>query len=452
MAHTSLPPHSGSAAHEAPAIATAQRLFFLDWLRILAFGLLVVYHVGMYYVTWGWHVKSPAASTTIEPLMLLSSPWRMGLLFLISGAALMHALAAKPQPAGAFFRRRSGRLLWPLLFGMLIIVPPQSYFEVIAKFGYSGSYLDFMPDYLHGNADFCRLEEGHRRCLSLPTWNHLWFLPYLWAYTGLALLLARWAPRLLAWGGGAIAARSGSTLFLMLLGALPLMVARLTLVQFEVTHNLVWDWYAHAQYLGLFLLGYLMARAGDTLWRGLRRLRWLALAAALCSWAVLMLYFQAYADTPPPNALRYAMRLLWGGMQWWALVAVCGFARQWLNQDSPLRQRLSAAVFCVYILHQTLIVVLSQAIKPWHLPPLIEGLTLIALTAALCALGYALARRLPTPLALLLGVERKRNAPQNPSQYPSHSASGRQPRQSGSVLTAEKIHEISAHHGSRHRS
>jgi glucans biosynthesis protein C len=28
-----------------------QRLYFLDWLRVGAFGLLVLYHVGMYYLT-----------------------------------------------------------------------------------------------------------------------------------------------------------------------------------------------------------------------------------------------------------------------------------------------------------------------------------------------------------------------------------------------------------------
>ena len=63
------------------------RLYFLDWLRIGAFALLIVYHVGMVYVSWDFHIKSPSASTTIEPFMLLSSPWRMSLLFLISGAA-----------------------------------------------------------------------------------------------------------------------------------------------------------------------------------------------------------------------------------------------------------------------------------------------------------------------------------------------------------------------------
>ena len=64
-----------------------QRRHDLDWVRVSAFALLVLYHVGMYYVTWDWHVKSPAASDTLEPFMLLSSPWRLALLFLVSGAA-----------------------------------------------------------------------------------------------------------------------------------------------------------------------------------------------------------------------------------------------------------------------------------------------------------------------------------------------------------------------------
>ena len=59
---------------DAPAPA---RLVFLDWVRIGAFGLLVLYHTGMYYVSWDWHVKSPFAGTASEPWMRLLSPWRL---------------------------------------------------------------------------------------------------------------------------------------------------------------------------------------------------------------------------------------------------------------------------------------------------------------------------------------------------------------------------------------
>jgi len=63
-----------------------ERRIDLDWVRISAFGLLIFYHVGMLYVSWGFHIKS-AHRIALEPLMLVLNPWRLGLLFLVSGVA-----------------------------------------------------------------------------------------------------------------------------------------------------------------------------------------------------------------------------------------------------------------------------------------------------------------------------------------------------------------------------
>lgn len=105
------------------------RRYDLDWLRIIAFGLLILYHCGMFYVTWDWHVKSRAASDAIEPLMMLTNPWRLTLLFLIAGAAtrFMADKMSVAQLTGA----RMGRLWPPLLLAVFVIVPPQSYYEIV---------------------------------------------------------------------------------------------------------------------------------------------------------------------------------------------------------------------------------------------------------------------------------------------------------------------------------
>ena len=87
-----------------------QRRYDLDWLRIGAFALLILYHVGMYYVTWDWHVKSPDAGAALEPLMLLTSPWRLSLLFLISGAATVVHAAAQGASAASSAGAPSGCL------------------------------------------------------------------------------------------------------------------------------------------------------------------------------------------------------------------------------------------------------------------------------------------------------------------------------------------------------
>jgi hypothetical protein len=64
------------APTQSPSVnhARAERRLDLDWIRIIAFALLIFYHIGMYYVTWDWHVKGLNASELIEPLMQLTSP------------------------------------------------------------------------------------------------------------------------------------------------------------------------------------------------------------------------------------------------------------------------------------------------------------------------------------------------------------------------------------------
>ena len=108
-----------------------QRRHDLDWLRVIAFSLLIFYHVGMYYVSWGWHVKSPYSGEFLEPIMQLLNPWRLSLLFVISGVAFRFASDKFSRSTMAKLRTR--RLLIPLLFGSFVIVAPQTYFELLAN-------------------------------------------------------------------------------------------------------------------------------------------------------------------------------------------------------------------------------------------------------------------------------------------------------------------------------
>ena len=373
----------------------------LDWLRVIAFGLLVIYHVGMYYVSWDWHVKSPAASIAPEPFMLLSSPWRMSLLFLISGVAT--AFMFERRPAG-LLRRRSWQLLLPLLFGMAVIVPPQAYYQVVEQLpgGYNESYWAFYGKYLSDYRGFC----DNDGCLRVPTWNHLWFLPYLWSYTLLAWLLWRLLPssalqRLRQSTGVALNGWGALIVPVVVLAA-----ARLLLVsRFEQTHALTDDWYNHAQYASIFLIGFLAA-FNTRFWESLQRLRWLSLAAAGISYAVLIhvWYFSGYNDAqPPPLELRLALRVVWAVDQWCAIAALLGFAYRWREADSPVLRYLTLAVFPLYILHQTVIVVLAHNLKPLQLNPGTEAVILIVATFALCLGACELIRRC-APMRPLFGL------------------------------------------------
>lgn len=376
--------------HKTDNIPTA-RLYFLDWVRIIAFFILIVFHVGMYYVSWDWHVKSEAAGTGPEPFMLMSTPWRLSLLFLVSGVASSFMLAK--DSVKRFLGQRTVRLLVPLVFGMLVVVPPQSYFEVVEKINYAGSYADFMRQYLSGYHGFCR----NGSCLALPTWNHLWFVAYLWVYTlALGALLAILGKRF-----DALAARIGRLLTgwkIVVLPAAVLAVIRILLAsRFPENHALVGDWFNHANYFFLFMLGALLARVPQ-FWPRLETLRWTTLGIAAAGWTLLVIWW-ALPDTAIPagqlDIWLALSRVLRATVAWCAILTACGFAHRHLQRDGVARRYLTDAVFPVYIAHQTLIVVLAHALKPVHLPPGVEALVLIVMTTTGSFATFELARRVP---------------------------------------------------------
>src|SRR5688572_16851021 len=96
--------------------------------------------------------------------MILLHDCSIPLLFFISGAGTYLALGKRTprQFAGERFKR----LFIPLVFGMLVIVPPQIYFERINLFN---GYFDFYKTVFQ----FKPYPEG-----SL-SWHHLWFILYL---------------------------------------------------------------------------------------------------------------------------------------------------------------------------------------------------------------------------------------------------------------------------------
>ena len=86
----------------------------------------------------------------------LDAPWRLPLLFMISGLGTYYALGLRS--AWPYARDRLGRLLLPLAFGMLAVIVPQVYVERISvgmpdrmsPRDFHGSYLDFYPHYFEG--------------------------------------------------------------------------------------------------------------------------------------------------------------------------------------------------------------------------------------------------------------------------------------------------------------
>jgi hypothetical protein len=383
MLQTSLAQNRGSEGQD-----TARRID-LDWVRIAAFGFLILYHVGMLYVSWGFHIKSEHRIVALEPLMLVLNPWRLALLFLVSGAAT--AFMLRKLTPGRLLGSRSIRLLPPLLFGMLVIVPPQAYEQVVEAVGYGGSFVDFYhAHYFEFGPQFCRPGP----CLLLPTWNHLWFVAYLWVYTMVLGAVVLAVPGLVRRAERMIAARFSSGV-LLLLPAVMFCVCRFALLpRFPSTHALFGDWYNHAVFGTAFLFGFLSAMA-DGVWSTMTRLRWLSLSLAVATFASLLV-LRGY-QTPGVAAsmgLKLCGVTAYGCYQWFCMVAIFGFARRWLNRESPVRRYLTEAVFPYYIVHQTAIILIAHQLKGLGVPTWLEAAIVIGGTVMACAATYEMVRRI----------------------------------------------------------
>lgn len=354
-------------------VPSSTRRHDLDWLRVLAFGALIFYHIGMFYVTWGWHVKSDHASPFLEPAMSLLNPWRLALLFFISGVALR--FAADARGFRTLLPQRGARLFVPLAFGMLVLVVPQAYLELLFKREFSGSIVDFYPRYLGFGDSFS---------IITPTWNHLWYVAYVLVYTLLVAALAPVLKRLERNFGGTITgwlARRPGTILLI---AAPFVFYALVLNPlFPTTHALIDDWATHANYLTIMLVGWFAARS-EAFWSAVDRILPVAGLVALALASVIVVARLNMAELRQIDGFREVLGVLRTAYAWFAIVSLLGLARRFLFRTSPVLRYMTEAVFPWYILHQTIIVVVGYAMIGAGLPVWLEASVIVAATVGGC--------------------------------------------------------------------
>lgn len=115
------------------------RRHYIDNLRWAVVLLLFPFHTCMMFNNWGenFYVR-------FEPLWVPSFfnrmvwPWFMTSLFTLAGMSA--AFSLEKRTVGSFIRERFGKLLLPLVSGILLVVPVQTYFAERFHNGYSGGY------------------------------------------------------------------------------------------------------------------------------------------------------------------------------------------------------------------------------------------------------------------------------------------------------------------------
>jgi surface polysaccharide O-acyltransferase-like enzyme len=361
-----------------------ERHLGLDWLRIGAFALLIPYHIGMYFVPGTWVVKTAHPVEWVAWLLDALQPWRLPLLFLVSGYA-SRALLAKLGGAGAFLRSRSRRLLLPLAFGTAVLVAPQGWVRV-AEAGYSQSYWHF---WLH---DWLRFSDY--RGIGLPSSEHLWFVTYLWVYTALLCAAIGWLPA--SWKdklerGFDSLGTGRRALFAPILLMVFLRLSLLFVVPESGT--VLTNWHGHIVYVPPFLFGFALA-GRPSFWPAVMRCWRPALGVSLaCYLGILWAELTYPGDVVLPHLAQALARSAAVAMGWSTSLLLLAAAHRWLRRDHRFRRTLSEAVFPFYIIHQTIIVTVGWQLRPLGYSNAAEFAIILASTAGGCWLFHEAGRR-----------------------------------------------------------
>ncbi len=335
------------------------RRYDIDWLRVFATYLLLLFHVGMVFNPAPfYHVRNTDVSFFFLILCGFISLWHMPLFFLLAGWSAFASLSIRGT--GDFLKERFFRLFVPLVTGCILLMPSIKYLELSSGLDanytglyvapalqesfhqvipsglptappFSESFLDFLPTFFTN--------------LSRFTWAHLWFVAYLLTFTILYLPLFGRILRSREWFKG------GMSVLWVYAPILPLAVIQVTMRErWPGLQNLIDDWANFAYYSTFLIAGFLLARF-PSLEMAAQAERKRALAIGLIATFVLLLGVLGVFSSP---AVILAHTAIAG---WCFVLAFLGWARRLLSFTTPALRYLTESAFPVYLLHQSAIVI-----------------------------------------------------------------------------------------------
>lgn len=371
----------------------SNRQYFLDWLRVIAFAYLVFYHTGMMFVEWSFHIESGHDSAFLKPIMMLTSNWRLDLLFLVSGVAI--GFMTTKITVRAFLKQRFIKLFIPLLFAIIIVIAPQAYYEGLQKNIIEPGFWQFWTNqyfsfsWLPGmNAPF-------------PTYNHMWYVFYLFFYTlflipiivfmnsdkGVLILktLESWITK-------------GSRIFwapyVFYLSVFFYMGHN------DVTHNFFNDPFGHFIFMFILILGMAFIRM-PKIWHAFEDNRFISLSFALIFYAILLgKYYAKGSFLPLLNWDLIEILIKWS----W-IATLIGFAKHYLNFTNQVLQYCNSLVYPFFILHQTIIIIIGYYIIDWGMNGVFEFIAIIIGTFAISIALIELIIKKTNILRILFGMK-----------------------------------------------
>jgi glucan biosynthesis protein C len=348
-----------------------KRRYDLDWLRVIAILAVYLHHIGMPFNGDEFHIMNSESSKTLDDIMVFFEQFRLPLLFLISGTGTMFAFSKRTW--FQFLKERSNRLLIPLFFGVLFIVPPQTYFEQINHFN---SYWD-----VYANGSFFEV-------------NHLWFIENLFVMSIVLIPLILFLKSRKSDALINLLDTISSKKYGILLWVIPLIIITVLLKKIYKGDSKDITNLSSTFYYGYFLVSGMLFTASKNIWNHLKFHRKFNFIAFVISFILFYGYYLLPGDYIFPHlsiSSRWSIWYLVCALVSWTLVTtLLGYGQLWFNKKSTLLKKCNEAIYPFYILHQTILIILGYYILELEVSILSKIVLLIFTSFPLILLIYRL--------------------------------------------------------------
>ncbi len=357
------------------------RFLTLDRVRVSAVLMVFLFHTVRYFDTMPWHVKSTSPTMAATAWTVFWSLCLMPVLFGISGAALRLSLEGKTT-AGVILDKTK-RILLPFVLGIFLLAVPQVYVEAVTQQGFQGSFLDFIPEVFKGFYGF----GGNFPWMGL----HLWYLGVLFIFSVICLPLFQFFKKT---GFYEHLQELTDNSLLLFTPIVDIWIIDTVLSPEGILGRRDFGGWNLFVYLVIFLYGALYLGDREIVSK-IRDHRFRSLFTGLLAGvAVMWLLHQGQPDYGF-NRQTLILNGLRATAAWCLTLAWIGWLHQpFIRLDRWIR-RLNPWVLPIYMLHQTVIVLIGWQMLKWSLPAAAAFPILLLLSALaiwiLCK-GYHLTR------------------------------------------------------------
>lgn len=340
------------------------RKHYIDNIRAICILFLFPYHTFMMYNSFESFYIHKKQVSCLSDFIVVNWLWLMPVMFTIAGISSCYSL--KKRSAKMYAKERVSRLLIPLISGILLIIPVQTFFAEKYHNNYHGNYFEQYILFFTKKTDLTGYAGGF-------TPGQLWFIAYL-------LIISMIALPIMCWYNKSTKKLDGTKI--TMLKTIPMFIIPLVAsLILEVSGKSL------GEYFALFMLGFFVLSNEEVMERLEKNRLWLAVCSVV-SLILSLVMFHNIGDWIFINIFnRFAM--------WITILAILAIGRRYLNFRNRVTDYFNKATFPIYVFHQSWLVAVGYYVMKLIDTTVVQVILIMTISFVLTILTYEIFKRIP---------------------------------------------------------